>query len=78
MFQRSAQFKWARSLWKCSVVIESIAEEKKTDKKTVNPPGWRFFSGQQAKDVNQSIAQLRTHGFVSVESLKTCFARPAS
>ena len=42
------------------VVIESIAEEKKTDKKTVNPAGLAFFSGQQAKDVNQSIAQLRT------------------
>ncbi len=42
------------------VVIESIAEEKKTDKKTVNPNGLAFFSGQQAKDVNQSITQLRT------------------
>lgn len=42
------------------VVIESIAEEKKIDKKTANPAGLAFFSGQQAKDVNQSIAQLRT------------------
>jgi len=42
------------------VVIESIAEEKKTDKKTGNPNGLAFFSGQQTKDVNQSIAQLRT------------------
>jgi len=42
------------------VVIESIAEDKKGDKKTANPNGLAFFSGQQTKDVNQSIAQLRT------------------
>jgi enamine deaminase RidA (YjgF/YER057c/UK114 family) len=42
------------------VVIESIAEEKKSDKKTANPNGLAFFSGQQAKDFGQSIAQLRT------------------
>jgi enamine deaminase RidA (YjgF/YER057c/UK114 family) len=42
------------------VVIESIAEEKKSEKKTINPDGLAFFSGQQAKDVNQSITQLRT------------------
>lgn len=42
------------------VVIESIAEEKKSDKKTVNPNGLAFFSGQQAKGVNQSIAQLKS------------------
>jgi enamine deaminase RidA (YjgF/YER057c/UK114 family) len=41
------------------VVIESIAEDKKSDKKA-NPFGLAFFSGQQAKDVNQSITQLRT------------------
>jgi enamine deaminase RidA (YjgF/YER057c/UK114 family) len=41
------------------VVIESIAEDKKAEKKTANPNGLAFFSGQQAKDVNQSIAQLR-------------------
>ena len=36
------------------VVLESIAEEKKT----VNPNGLAFFSGQQAKDARQAIAQL--------------------
>jgi len=38
------------------VVIESIAVEKKI----VNPGGLAFFSGQQAKDVDQSVRQLRT------------------
>jgi enamine deaminase RidA (YjgF/YER057c/UK114 family) len=38
------------------VVIESIAVEKKS----VNPNGLAFFSGQQSKDVRQSVAQLRT------------------
>jgi enamine deaminase RidA (YjgF/YER057c/UK114 family) len=60
------------------VVIESIAEEKKTEKKTVNPNGLAFFSGQQAKDFNQSIAQLRTamdSAGVSPENVlrATCF-----
>ncbi len=60
------------------VVIESIAEERKTDKKTANPNGLAFFSGQQAKNVNQSIAQLRTaidSAGVSPENVlrATCF-----
>ena len=38
------------------VVIESIA----ADKRTVNPNGLAFFSGQQAKDVRQSLTQLQT------------------
>jgi enamine deaminase RidA (YjgF/YER057c/UK114 family) len=38
------------------VVIESIAEEKRT----VNPDGLAFLSGQQTNDVRQSIAQLKT------------------
>jgi enamine deaminase RidA (YjgF/YER057c/UK114 family) len=38
------------------VVIESIA----VDKRTANPNGLAFFSGQQAKDPKQSVAQLRT------------------
>jgi enamine deaminase RidA (YjgF/YER057c/UK114 family) len=38
------------------VVIESIAAEKKI----VNPNGLAFISGQQAKDVRSSIAQLQT------------------
>ena len=38
------------------VVIESIAEEKKS----VNPAGLAFFSGQQAKDVRASMAQLQS------------------
>jgi enamine deaminase RidA (YjgF/YER057c/UK114 family) len=37
------------------VVLESVAVEKKT----VNPNGLAFFSGQQAKDFRQSLAQLR-------------------
>jgi len=37
------------------VVIESIA----VDKKTINPNGLAFFSGQQSKDVRQSVAQLQ-------------------
>jgi len=37
------------------VVIESIAVEKKT----VNPNGLAFFSGQQAKDVRTSMTQLQ-------------------
>ena len=38
------------------VVMESIAAEKKT----VNPNGLAFFSGQQAKDVRTSLTQLQT------------------
>ncbi len=38
------------------VAIESIG----VDKKTVNPDGLAFFSGQQAKDAAHSVAQLRT------------------
>lgn len=38
------------------VVIESIAVERRV----VNPSGLAFFSGQQTKDVRQSIAQLQT------------------
>jgi enamine deaminase RidA (YjgF/YER057c/UK114 family) len=38
------------------VVIESIAAEKKT----VNPNGLAFFSGQQAKDVRASLTQLQS------------------
>jgi enamine deaminase RidA (YjgF/YER057c/UK114 family) len=38
------------------VVIESIAMEKRT----VNPNGLAFFSGQQTNDVRLSIAQLQT------------------
>ncbi len=38
------------------VVIESIAMEKRS----VNPNGLAFFSGQQTKDVRQSISQLQT------------------
>jgi enamine deaminase RidA (YjgF/YER057c/UK114 family) len=38
------------------VVIESIAVERRT----VNPDGLAFFSGQQTKDVRQSVAQLVT------------------
>jgi 2-iminobutanoate/2-iminopropanoate deaminase len=38
------------------VVIESIAVEKKL----VNPNGLAFFSGQQGKDVGQSVRQLRS------------------
>ncbi len=46
------------------VVIESIAAEKKT----VNPNGLAFISGQQAKDVRASIAQLHTAaGAIGVE-----------
>ena len=37
------------------VVIESIAAEKKT----VNPNGLAFFSGQQAKDARASLTQLQ-------------------
>lgn len=37
------------------VVIESIA----TEKRTVNPNGLAFFSGQQAKDVRTSLTQLQ-------------------
>jgi enamine deaminase RidA (YjgF/YER057c/UK114 family) len=37
------------------VVIESIAAERKT----VNPNGLAFFSGQQAKDVRASLTQLQ-------------------
>lgn len=37
------------------VVIESIAAEKKI----MNPHGLAFFSGQQAKDVRQAMAQLQ-------------------
>jgi enamine deaminase RidA (YjgF/YER057c/UK114 family) len=36
------------------VVIESIAEDKKTEKKTANPNGLAFFSGQQTKDVDSA------------------------
>jgi enamine deaminase RidA (YjgF/YER057c/UK114 family) len=38
------------------VVLESVAVEKKT----MNPHGLAFFSGQQAKDVRQAVAQLQT------------------
>jgi enamine deaminase RidA (YjgF/YER057c/UK114 family) len=38
------------------VVIESIAAERKT----MNPNGLAFISGQQAKDVRASLAQLQT------------------
>ncbi|HUA82558.1 MAG TPA: hypothetical protein VMB85_01770 [Bryobacteraceae bacterium] len=38
------------------VVLESIA----VDKKIVNPNGLAFFSGQQSKDVRQSVKQLQT------------------
>jgi enamine deaminase RidA (YjgF/YER057c/UK114 family) len=60
------------------VVIESIAEEKKTEKKLANPNGLAFFSGQQAKDVNQSITQLRaamdSAGVIPENILRaTCF-----
>lgn len=37
------------------VVVESIAAEKKT----VNPNGLAFFSGQQSKDVRTSLTQLQ-------------------
>jgi enamine deaminase RidA (YjgF/YER057c/UK114 family) len=54
------------------VVMESVAVEKRT----VNPNGLAFFSGQQAKDFRQSVAKLRT----AVEAVKasevlrvTCF-----
>ena len=39
------------------VVLESIAVD---NKRIVNPQGLAFFAGQQAKDVNQSLAQLQT------------------
>jgi enamine deaminase RidA (YjgF/YER057c/UK114 family) len=38
------------------VELESIAVEKKV----MNPSGLAFFSGQQSKDPNQSVAQLKT------------------
>ncbi|HLW75654.1 MAG TPA: Rid family hydrolase, partial [Bryobacteraceae bacterium] len=41
------------------VVLESIAAEK-GEKKSVNPNGLAFFSGQQAKDLKQSLSQLRS------------------
>lgn len=37
------------------VVLESVA----TEKKTLNPNGLAFFSGQQAKDVRTSLTQLQ-------------------
>ena len=56
------------------VVIESVG----VDKKTMNPHGLAFFSGQQAKDVRQAMTQLQTA--VSVAGVKpgavlraTCF-----
>jgi enamine deaminase RidA (YjgF/YER057c/UK114 family) len=56
------------------VVIESIAAEKKT----VNPNGLAFISGQQAKDVRASLTQLqRAVADAGVESANvlrvTCF-----
>ncbi len=39
------------------VVLESIAMD---NKKLVNPHGLAFFAGQLGKDVNQSLAQLKT------------------
>ncbi|HEV2202115.1 MAG TPA: hypothetical protein VGR73_20030 [Bryobacteraceae bacterium] len=54
------------------VVMESVAVEKRT----ANPNGLAFFSGQQAKDFRQSVAKLKT----AVEAVKvsevlrvTCF-----
>jgi hypothetical protein len=54
------------------VVMESVA----VGSRTVNPNGLAFFSGQQAKDFRQSVAQLKT----AVEAVKagevlrvTCF-----
>jgi enamine deaminase RidA (YjgF/YER057c/UK114 family) len=38
------------------VVLESVAVEKRS----VNPNGLAFFSGQQAKDFRQSLTQLKT------------------
>lgn len=38
------------------IVIESVA----LDKKAVNPHGMAFFSGQQTKDLRQSLAHLQT------------------
>jgi 2-iminobutanoate/2-iminopropanoate deaminase len=56
------------------VVIESIA----VDKRTTNPNGLAFFSGQQTKNAHQSLAQLRTaidSAGVSRENIlrTTCF-----
>ena len=56
------------------VVLESVG----VDKKTLNPNGLAFFSGQQAKDVRQAVAQLQTAvnaaGVKSTEVLRaTCF-----
>jgi len=56
------------------VVLESIA----VDKKVVNPNGLAFFSGQQNKDVRQSVTQLQTAmaaaGVKAPEILRaTCF-----
>jgi enamine deaminase RidA (YjgF/YER057c/UK114 family) len=49
------------------VILESIA----LDKKIVNPSGLAFFSGQQGKDVAQSVAQLQT-------AVSTAGVKPAS
>jgi enamine deaminase RidA (YjgF/YER057c/UK114 family) len=56
------------------VVIESIG----TDKKTVNPAGLAFLSGQQAKTVSEAVAKLQTAasaaGMKPASALRvTCF-----
>jgi enamine deaminase RidA (YjgF/YER057c/UK114 family) len=56
------------------VVLESI----EIDKKIVNPRGLAFFSGQQAKNVGQAVAQLQTAvnaaGVKTADVLRaTCF-----
>jgi len=54
------------------LVMESVAVEKKS----VNPNGLAFFSGQQSKDFRQSVAQLKTAvGAVKISEVLrvTCF-----